>query len=188
MKAPISTASYEAAENIRDVFSPLAGTELSDAGIDAAELSVRADIRAVYLALFGMAVAELEMKSKASAWYFLSTVSYEFDEIAHITAETPYSTRGEDNFLEITNLILRFFSGEGKTEKRDLFFFLRGISSVNLSHTIKEISRTEKRLMHYIFSCRFAACRGRPAVHARCRHGHRSRGAGQAERTPGGGG
>jgi hypothetical protein len=99
-----------------------------------------------------MAVAELEMKSRSSSWFFLSTVSYEFDEIAHIAAETPYSTRGEDNFLEVTGLILRFFSGDDRTEKRDLFFFLRGISEVNLSHILKEISRTEKRLLHYVFT------------------------------------
>ncbi len=143
---------YKAAENIRDVFSPLAGAELMDGEIDGAELSVRRDIKMIYLALFAMAVAELEMKSKRSSWFFLSTVSYEFDEIAHSTAEIPYSTRGEDNFLEITNLILRFFSGDDKIEKRDLFFFLRGISGVNLSHTLKEISQTEKKLLHYVFS------------------------------------
>lgn len=143
---------YQAAENIRGVFSPLIDTELSDEEIDLAEISVRRDIKTIYLALFGMAVAELEMKSRRSSWFFLSTVSYEFDEIAHITAEIPYSTRGEYNFLEITNLILRFFSGDGKTEKRDLFFFLRGISGNNLSHTLKEISRTEKKLLHYVFT------------------------------------
>lgn len=143
---------FRAAENIRDAFSPLAGTVPADEIIDATELSVRRDIKTVYLSLFGMAVAELEMKSKSSAWFFLSSVSYEFDEIAHITAEIPYSTRGEDDFLEVTNLILRFFSGDGRMEKRDLFFFLRGISEVNLSHILKEISRTEKRLLHYVFT------------------------------------
>ncbi len=143
---------YKAAENIRDMFAPLAGTELSDEEIDAAELTVRRDIRTLYIALFGMAVAELEMKAKASAWYFLSTVSYEFDEIAHITAEIPYSTRGEDNFLEITNLILRFFTGDDKTEKKDLFYFLKGISGVNLSSKLSEISEAEKRLLHYVYT------------------------------------
>ena len=143
---------YKAAENIRDMFSPLAGTGLSDEKIDAAELTVRKDIRTLYIALFGMAVAELEVKAKTSAWYFLSTVSYEFDEIAHCTAEIPYSTRGEDKFLEVTNLILRFFSGEERTEKRDLFFFLRGISGVNLSHKLKEISGAEKKLLNYVYS------------------------------------
>jgi hypothetical protein len=143
---------YDAAKNIRDVFAPLAGREMSDEEIDQAELSVRRDIRTIYIALFSMAVAELEFKSRRSAWFFLSTVSYEFDEIAHITAETPYSTRSEDNFLEITNLIRRFFSEDRKTDKRDLFFFLRGISEVNLSHRLKEISRAEKRLLHYVFT------------------------------------
>ncbi|MCK4549416.1 MAG: hypothetical protein KAU49_04575 [Candidatus Krumholzibacteria bacterium] len=143
---------YKAAENIRDLFAPLEGTALSDAEIDAAELSVRRDIRTLYIALFGMAVAELEMKAKTSAWFFLSTVSYEFDEIAHITAEIPYSTRGDNKFLEITNLILRFFAGDDKTEKRDLFYFLKGISGVNLSSMLSEISEAEKRLLHYVYT------------------------------------
>jgi len=99
-----------------------------------------------------MAVAELEVKSRSSAWFFLSSISYEFDEIAHVTAEIPYATRGENNFLESANLILRFFSGEGTTGKRDLFFFLRGITGVNLGQILKKISRSEKRLLHYVFS------------------------------------
>jgi len=143
---------YKAAENIRDFFAPLAGMELSDEEIDAAELSVRRDIRTIYLALFGMAVAELEMKAKTSAWFFLSTVSYEFDEIAHITAEIPYSTRDENNFLEITNLILKFFTGDDRTEKKDLFYFLKGISGINLSCKLSEISEAEKRLLHYVYT------------------------------------
>ncbi len=143
---------YEASENIRDIFAPLAGASPPDEMIDRTEKSVSRDIRTIYLHLFAMAVAELEVKSRSSAWFFLSTVSYEFEEIAHITAETPYSTRGEDNFLEITNLILRFFSGDNKTEKRDLFFFLKGITEVNLSQILKKISRSEKKVLHYIFS------------------------------------
>lgn len=143
---------YESAENIRDMFEPLAGISPSDEMIDQAEKSARGDIRIIYLHLFAMAVAELEVKSRSSAWFFLSTVSYEFEEIAHITAETPYSTRGENNFLEITNLILRFFSGNDKTEKKDLFFFLKGITEVNLSQILKKISRSEKKVLHYIFS------------------------------------
>ena len=143
---------YEAAENIRDTFAPLAGTSPSDEEIDRAEISIRRDMRTIYLHLFAMAIAELEMKSRSSGWFFLSTVSYEFDEIAHITAETPYSTRGEDNLLEITNLSLRFFSGSGNTGKMDLFFFLKGITGVNLSRILKKISRSEKKLLHYIFS------------------------------------
>ncbi len=143
---------YEAAEKIRDVFTPLAGASPSDEMIDRAEISVRRDIRTIYLHLFAMAVAGLEVKSRSSSWFFLSTVSYEFEEIAHITAETPYSTRGEDNFLEITNLILRFFSGDDKTEKRDLFFFFKGITEINLSQILKKISRSEKKVLHYIFS------------------------------------
>ncbi len=143
---------YEAAENIRDVFAPLAGTYPSDEIIDRAEKSVSRDIRTIYLHLFAMAVAELEVKSRSSGWFFLSTVSYEFEEIAHITAETPYSTRGENNFLEIINLILRFFPGDNRTEKRDLFFFLKGITEVNLSQILKKISCSEKKVLHYIFS------------------------------------
>ena len=143
---------YEAASRIRDTFEPLEGKNPPDEEIAMAEYAVRGDMKTIYIALFAMASAELEIKSRSSSWFFLSTVSYEFDEIAHITAETPYSTRGEDNFLEITNLILRFFSTGERTGRRDLFFFLRGITEINLSRILKEISRTEKRLMHYVFT------------------------------------
>jgi len=143
---------YEAAGRIRDAFAPLAGTSPTDEEIDGAEKAVRRDLKTIYRTLFAMASAELEMKSRASTWFFLSTVSYEFKEIALISAEIPFSSRGEDNFLEITNLMLRFFSAGGEAEKRDLFFFLKKISEVDLNHILKEISRTEKRLLHYVYS------------------------------------
>lgn len=140
---------FEAAENIRDMFGPLQGKQLSEEEIDEAELSACKDIKSVYLHLFAMAVAELETKSRSSSHFFLSTISYEFDEIAHSAAEIPYSKRGGNNFLEITDLILRFFSTPGKT-KKELFYYLRGISVVNLRQKLNEISEDEKKLLNFV--------------------------------------
>jgi len=140
---------FKAAENIRDVFEPLHGAQLSEAAIDMAELSVRKEIRAIYLHLFAMTNAELKVKSKSSSHFFLSTLSYEFEEIAHTASEIPFSKRDENNFLEITDLILRFFSTKGKT-KKDLFYYLRGISGINLRQKLNEISETEKKLLNFV--------------------------------------
>ncbi len=140
---------FEAAENIRNVFGPLQGTHLSNAAIDMAELSAREDLKAIYLNMFALADAELKSKSNSSSHFFLSTISYEFEEIAHSAAEIPFSKRNENNFLEITELILRFFSTEGKT-KKDLFYYLRGITSVNLRQKLDEISKAEKKLLSFV--------------------------------------
>ena len=143
---------YKAAGNIRKVFAPLSGTSPSKEVLIQAELSVRDDIKTIYINLFAMVVAELEVRSRSSRWFFLSSVSYEFEEIAHVTAETPYSKRSRDDFLEITDLILRFFSGDGEKGKKDLFYYLRGVTEKNLSQILKKISRSEKKLLHYVFT------------------------------------
>lgn len=140
---------FRAAENIRNVFDPLKSTLLSNAAIDMAELSVREDLKVIYLNLFAMVTAELVTRSRSSSHFFLSTISYEFDEIAHTTAEIPFSKRNENNCLELTDLLLRFFSTEGKT-KKDLFYYLRGISRVNLREKLDEISETDKKLLNFV--------------------------------------
>jgi hypothetical protein len=143
---------FEAAENIRDMFRPLAGTSPPNEVMAHAENSVRDDFKAVYCSLFAMAVAELEVRSRSAEGYFLSSVSYEFEEIAHIAAETPYSKRSRDNFLEITDLILRFFSEEANRTQEDLFLYLRGVTGKNLRQIQKKISSSEKKLLHYVYT------------------------------------
>lgn len=143
---------FEATENIRDIFMPLVGTYPPDRVLAQAELSVRDDFKTVYASLFAMAVSELQVRSKSAEGFFLSSVSYEFEEMAHVIAETPFSRRNRENSLEIINLILRFFSGEGKKGQKDLFYYLRGITAKNLSGVLKEISRSEKKLLHYVYT------------------------------------
>jgi hypothetical protein len=143
---------YEAAEEIRDLFLPFAGMSPSLEEIERAEKAGREGLRTIYLHLFAMASAELEVKSRSSGWYFLSTVSYEFEEISHIAAEIPFSSRDDRGCLEITNLILRFFSNEDLADKAGIFYYLKGITGINLSRILKEIARSEKRALHYVFS------------------------------------
>ena len=141
---------YKAAENIRDVFAPLVGTSPSNEVLIQAEMSVRDGFKTIYLSLFSMAIAELKVRSRTSGGFFLSSVSYEFEEIAHITAEAPYSTRGRDKFLRMTELILGFFQGDDEKKAKDLFNYLRGVTNKNLSQVLKKISRSEKKLLHYV--------------------------------------
>ena len=143
---------YRAAERIDSAFKPLAGLSLSDEEIDDAESLANKDIRIVYQHLFALAVAELKIRSRSSDWFFLNTVSYEFDEIAHLIAASPFSRREDTGFLELTGLIMRFFHNKKTLGKENFFYYLKGITGNNFNQVIKQISRSEKKLYHYVYT------------------------------------
>jgi len=153
---------FAAAENIRDAFSPLSGTFPENKTINSIENSLRNDFKIIYTSLYAMAFAELRMRAKTAAWYFLSTVSYDFEEIANMTAAAPFMTRGKDNFLQISILILKFFSQNEEKGKHDFFSYLHGVTRKNLGQVLKTIARSEKRLQYYVYSAvtrHVASCR-----------------------------
>jgi hypothetical protein len=143
---------YAAATNINDRFAPYALKAPSDDVIDGLELASHEDFRKIFLSLYALAMAELRMRAGTPAWYFLSSVSYEFEDIAEMIATMPFMTRGKDNFYQITDLLLRFFADSGTKGKRDLFNYLHGVTRKNLGSTLKTIAHSEKRMMHYVYA------------------------------------
>ncbi len=142
---------HGAAVGIEAAFRPMAGLDPHTDKIERAEFSLRKEIKTVYLHLFALSMADLRLRARSSRWYFLSTLSREFEEIAHEAAEIPYLSRRKDGLLNIVGLILVFFSDNEDTGKERFFFFMKKIAEVNLNQALKRISRSEKQLLHYIF-------------------------------------
>jgi hypothetical protein len=114
------------------------------------EKNHRGDFKEIYVGLMAISVARLRVMMRSPASYFLNTVSYEFEEIAHMIAEVPFSSRGADKFLKIVDLIIRFFSSEGEKNPEELYKYFRGVTDKNFKQVIKQISSSEKRLHHFI--------------------------------------
>ena len=147
---------FTAAKRINDIFCPLVGADPTEKEVAALERKAREEINTVYIHLFALSEAELRLRAGGEMGFFLESVSYEFSEIAHEVAETHFSERTKEGFFRIVGKIIDFFSQQeapGDEDPADeLFFFLRGITSRNISNVIARISRSEKKLLHYIYT------------------------------------
>jgi len=143
---------FKAAEKINAAFSPISESKPSTKEINATESSSVKELKILFANLYALAAAELEMRSKSRNWYLLGSVSYEFEEIASETAETPFSSRDRNGLLNLVNLIIRFFRDDRIPDKKGFFFFLKRITEKNLSNVIRNVYKSEKSLLHYIFS------------------------------------
>ncbi|MCK4538901.1 MAG: hypothetical protein KAV42_08920 [Candidatus Krumholzibacteria bacterium] len=147
---------FAAARRINDTFCPLAGTDPTEEEVAALEREAREEINTVYIHLFALSEAELRVLAGGEMGFFFDSVSYEFSEIAHEVAETHFSERTKEGFFRVVGKIIDFFStrespGDESTAD-ELFFFLRGMTSRNISNVIARISRSEKKLLHYIYT------------------------------------
>lgn len=169
---------FAAAKNIHSSFTapgdrPLAGTELA-----ALENSLERDLKTVFLHLYALTKADLRIRSDRDGLFFLRTVSWDLDDIAWETAEIPFESRCENGFLEVIDLIARFFSRETEPTREDLFLHLKGVASTNLNQTIKRTYRRENQPMHYVYS---AVTKHITSGEAYSRDGNRVRRAGMAD-------
>lgn len=147
---------YEAGREIDSAFRPLSGSSPPNHLVTAAEDSAMKALGTLYRHLFAMSKALLKTRASSAGSFYLSSRYGEFEEMAHVAAEIPFSSRGKDRLLEAVNLVMRFFSGHGEAgedperEKEEFFFFLRDISSRNVNQATKTASRSDNRLLHYI--------------------------------------
>lgn len=168
---------FAAAKNIHSSFNapgdrPFAGTEL-----EALENSLESDLKTVFLHLYALTKADLRIRSDRDGLFFLRTVSWDFDDIAWEAAEIPFESRCENGFLEVVDLIARFFFRETEPTREDLFLHLKSVASTNLTQMIKRIYRLENRPMHYVYT---AVTRHVTAGEAYSRDGNTVRRAGMA--------
>ena len=146
---------YIAMERIQRVFSPLAETACS-AEIDEAELEARGAFRILYRHLHALATADLLVRLSRPEGFALGIVTFELDEMAHMSAEMPFMMRAENGLLEIARLAERFFSGgpvEGTAAmnpQEACFYFLKGVTANNVNQVIKRVWQSENPVRHYI--------------------------------------
>lgn len=141
---------YAAAERLRLIFAPLAGRAPCAGAIDRAETEARGAFGIVYRHLHALASAELQIRLRGPAGLMLGALACDPDELAHMSAETPFLRRNGDGLLEIADLLLRFFSGGSAARGEDLFFYLKRISKTNVSQVIKQTVRNELPVRYYV--------------------------------------
>ncbi|MBN2070298.1 MAG: hypothetical protein JW814_02485 [Candidatus Krumholzibacteriota bacterium] len=143
---------FKAAQKVDSLFTGLPGHGDPAVETGKAESSAREQFRIIHRHLYAMAVAELRSRSHSKDWFLLESVSYESEDIASEAAEIPFCSRGNDGFLDLVNLIRRFFRKTKRSDKNDFFLYLKGITGKNVSSVIRDIYRSEKSLLHYIYT------------------------------------
>ncbi|MDD3642998.1 MAG: hypothetical protein PHQ19_06020 [Candidatus Krumholzibacteria bacterium] len=146
---------FGAMERLHRIFAPLAAPA-GPAAIDDAEREARGAFRILYRHMHALATADLLVRLSRPEGFILGIVTYELDEMAHMSAEMPFMKRAENGLLEIAGLAGRFFSGgpvEGiaaMNQREACFYFLKGVTANNVSQVIKRIWKSENPVRHYV--------------------------------------
>lgn len=146
---------YGAMERLRRIFAPLAESA-APAAVDDAEREARGAFRVLYRHLHALATADLLVRLGRPEGFVLGVVTFELDEMAHMSAEMPFMKRSDDGLLEIAGLAARFFAGgavdgtAAMDRHEACFHYLKGITANNVSQVIKRVWQSENPVRHYV--------------------------------------